>query len=108
MWYTALVVPKLLPAFELVKDLRTQMANDVTDPAFVAETARKAVAELDGWLANVQQQGYDKPIHPAFTAEYLGILAQSALTDDKKKLRDTDWDFLAQHTLALAAAERPL
>jgi len=28
----------------------------------------------------------------------------TALTTDKKKLRDTDWDFLAQLTLTLAAA----
>jgi hypothetical protein len=104
VWYTALVVPKLLPAFDRVKDLRTRMADDVIDPAAAAEAARTAVAELDGWLAGVQQQGYPKPIDPAFAVEYLGILARLALTDDGKKLRDTDWDFLAQHTLALAAA----
>ncbi|HEY2785353.1 MAG TPA: multiheme c-type cytochrome [Fimbriiglobus sp.] len=108
VWYTSLIVPKLLPAFDRVKDLRVLMAHDVIDPGVAAEAARKAVGELDAWLAGVQQRGYQTSISPGFAAEYRMILTQSALTDDKRKLRDTDWDFLAQHALALAAVAHAL
>ena len=55
-------------------------------------------------LDGVLREGDPLPSVRTVAAEYRVILAQCALTDDKQKLRDTDWDFLAQHALGLAAA----
>jgi hypothetical protein len=87
-------------------DLRLLMSSDGPAPVEVAERARTVMEGLDLTLTTYQKRGYDRqPVSPSILKNiYSRGFTRSALSDDKKKLRDTDWDFLAQHTLALAAA----
>jgi hypothetical protein len=104
VWYTALGQHEFSELPDVMA-LHALMSNDFVEPAAAAAAAKRAVTVLDTWLATEQKGGYlrELTIPPEFHVFARDILAH-ALSDNRQKLRDTDWDFLAQHTLALAAA----
>lgn len=115
VWYTALadgvladaadvLAPGTQPTVPALKELRRVMQSPTPDPRTVAKLAAAAKLELDGWLARVQAAGYDAALAPGAAARLGAIVTASVLADDRSQLRDYDWDFLAQHALALTAA----
>jgi hypothetical protein len=105
VWYSALATDQLLSKVKEVQDLQKLMSNDVLDPAEVAVFAKKTVAALDAALAKSQKEGHISEFSLPDIGRLLAksVVSGTALTDDKRKLRDTDWDHLAQNTLSLAA-----
>lgn len=94
------------PALKAVHELEQVMAERAPKPEVVRQAAADAVAELDGWLAALQaaEDGGGERPNPAAAGALIRALAANALTPDRRSLRDTDWDFLAAHTLGCSAA----
>lgn len=105
LWYTAVVGPKsaLTLDRESLTKVRTLQSKDSAPPAEIATAAKAAVADLDAWLATVQRGDRSQTLAVTDMTGLARFAARLPLTEDGKRLRDTDWDFLAQHTLALAA-----
>lgn len=94
-----------IPTLKAVHELEKVMAERAPRPEAVRKAATAAVAELDGWLAALQaaEDAGGERTTPGAGADLLRALAASALADDRRSLRDTDWDFLAAHTLGCSA-----
>lgn len=95
-----------------VRKLRETMgASRTPDPAEVAKEAKAAVAELDQWLAAMQDaddRADPKPVRPDLAADLARALARNAFTDPKAakgstRLKDHDWDAMAANYLGCAA-----
>ena len=107
-WYTALVDDAALFAALFpgsarpdLTELRTEMEKRSPDPAKVKGIAARAVVGLAATLAAIQA-AEDRGSFPAVSPSRLaGLLAAGALTDDGR-LRDDDWDAVAQRYLGLA------
>ena len=85
--------------------LRRLMQKSRPNPKIIASQAKRAVAELDAWLAELQASE-DKTTTrlPADAPrKFANTLALNALSSDGKKLRDYDWDALAANYLGSAA-----
>lgn len=113
LWYSsfAKALPKIAnvvqpggsgPALGSLEPLRVEMEKPVPDPKKAAALAKSATAELDAWLIRFQTKDFAK-----LTAEQLravgSTIAESAYDNATGKLRDYDWDVLAQHALAFTA-----
>jgi hypothetical protein len=84
--------------------LRKLMQKRVPDPKAVAGQAAKAVAELDAWLVALQvAEDRGERARPGTPRKIAHALAASALTADRAKLADHDWDALAASYLGCAA-----
>jgi hypothetical protein len=114
VWYSSLtdalpaasqvLLPGDPPSFARTVALRDLMNKSFgPNPAEVRTAATAAAAELDGWLAKVQAAGYSGSVSAADAVRLAAEVTKSAVTADGK-LRDYDWDFVAQHALALTAA----
>lgn len=85
--------------------LRKLMQKTRPDPKAVAIRAKRAVAELDAWLAELQASE-DKTTTrlPADAPrKFAHALSINALSMDRTKLRDYDWDALTANYLGTAA-----
>jgi len=122
-WYASLA--KVLPAIhssiveggpipeEQVQDLlaplaqlRVEMQKTRPNAAIVADLAGQARLRLDAWLSRLQEaedRGAFRPTTRETSLEMGRQLVASALREDGATLRDSDWDFVAQHYLGLAA-----
>jgi predicted CxxxxCH...CXXCH cytochrome family protein len=83
--------------------LRAEMEKPVPNAAKVVPLAKQVVSELDTWL--VQLQGSNPSWNlSSGQIQLLGkTILDSAIDPASGKLRDYEWDFLAQHALALTA-----
>ncbi len=110
-WYTSVATdPVVREAFGLsdppvdVGELRAEMEKRSPDPRKVARLAVNALKVLDAHLATLQD-AEDRGTLPSVTPEKLTALA-AALSGGSfgapGRLKDYDWDFLAQRYLGLA------
>ena len=86
--------------------LRKLMEKRNPNPKTIAEAASKAVAELDAWLAGMQvSEDRNRParVSPYATERIAHALAANALSKDRTKLADHDWDALSANYLGSAA-----
>lgn len=94
------------PELRELPELRKLMQKHRPDPKAVAIRARRAVAELDTWLAAIQAAEDKTPTHrlPSdVPRKFAHALAANALSPDRTKLADYDWDALAANFLGTAA-----
>ncbi|MBA4189556.1 MAG: hypothetical protein C0467_16345 [Planctomycetaceae bacterium] len=94
------------PQLRELAALRKLMQKQRPDPKAVASRARRAVAELDGWLAAIQaaeDKAPTKRLAPDASRKFAHALAANALSPDRTKLADYDWDALAANYLGAAA-----
>ena len=114
VWYLSLA--KLVPqasqmltqgdtisSLTALEKLRIAMETTNPDPAKIAKLAEKATAELDAILARFQRGGFSENLSVETFTRLGGMIAESALNANRTALKDYDWDFAAQHTLALTA-----
>ena len=93
-----------VPELREVAALRTLMEKRVPDPRAVAGQAAKAVAELDAWLAALQAaEDRGGRVAPDVERKIAHELARAALTPNRTKLADHDWDALAANYMGCAA-----
>lgn len=88
-----------------VEQLRTTMGKSIAPPAAtVRDQSAAALKELDAWLAAMQaaEDRAKEPVAGGTPRVIANRLAKNALAPDGK-LRDHDWDALAQNYLGIAA-----
>jgi hypothetical protein len=100
--YPGLSSPNLREVQALQKLMSTTRAPNAKA---VAEQASKAVAELDAWLARMQDADDRgaKPVPPGTAERLARVIATNALSKDGTQLADHDWDALASNYLGCAA-----
>lgn len=114
LWYAsfAKVLPKAAaivspgshaPALTALEPLRLEMERRVPNPTTVTALANQATAQLDAWLIAFQTQGYSAKLSPEQIKTLASTIAESAYDNATGRLRDYDWDVLAQHALAFTA-----
>jgi Cytochrome c554 and c-prime len=114
LWYASLskALPKLAgivvpgskgPALASLDPLRIEMEKPVPNAKTVAELAKQATAQLDAWLISFQTNGSTAKLSPEQLKALASTIAESAYDNATGKLRDYDWDVLAQHALAFTA-----
>ncbi len=91
------------PALAALDPLRVEMEKPLPNAATVAGLAKQATAQLDAWLISFQTNGYAAKLTPEQWKALASTIAASAYDNATGKLRDYDWDVLAQHALALTA-----
>lgn len=93
------------PKLGELDELRKSMAKPNANPKAVAERAKKAVAELDAWLAELQvaEDRAATRVAPDAPRAFARALAANALSTDRTQLADHDWDALAANYLGCAA-----
>jgi hypothetical protein len=80
------------------------MEKRVPDAKAVAAQAARAVAELDAWLVALQAaEERGGRVSADAPRKFAHALAANALTEDRAKLADHDWDALAANYLGCAA-----
>lgn len=112
-WYTSIAAdPAVREVFGLsgapvdVRELRAEMEKRSPDPRKVADLAARALAALDAQLAALQD-AEDRGTLPSVTAEKLTAVAAAVAGGSfgpSGRLKDYDWDFVAQRYLGLAMA----
>jgi hypothetical protein len=94
------------PSLRELAALRKLMQKPRPDPKAVATRAKRAVAELDAWLAALQA-AEDKPKQARLAADVprkiTHALAGNALSSDGKRLADYDWDAISANFLGCAS-----
>ncbi|VTT96711.1 Uncharacterized protein OS=Singulisphaera acidiphila (strain ATCC BAA-1392 / DSM 18658 / VKM B-2454 / MOB10) GN=Sinac_4966 PE=4 SV=1: Cytochrome_C554 [Gemmataceae bacterium] len=94
------------PGLRELAALRKLMQKRSPDPKAVAVRAKRAVAELDAWLAalqTAQDKGQMPPLALAAPRRFAHALAANALSADRAMLADYDWDANSAHYLGAAA-----
>jgi len=94
------------PELRELPALRKLMQKRQPDPRVIAHRAKRAVAELDAWLAALQAAEDKTPTTRLPTGtprKFAHALAANALSPDRMKLADSDWDALAANYLGVAA-----
>lgn len=84
-------------------DLRVEMEKPVPNPVAVGLLARQATAELDAALARLQTVQFATTVTADKVKALAAIVTEGVCDKTTGKLRDYDWDVLAQHGLALTA-----
>ncbi len=114
LWYSsfAKVLPKLTavlhptgaaPALGSLDALRMEMEKPLPNPKTVALLTRTTLAELDASLVLFQQGTFAANLNGNQVRSVAAIVTESVYDVGSGKLRDYDWDVLAQHGLALTA-----
>ena len=102
--HAAMVPGSAVPSLTEFGKLKAVMGKQVINPKDAARAAASAGAELDAWLAALQEaQGSNRFASPE-PVVLANLLARAALDESGDKPRDPDWDFLGQHYLGIAAA----
>lgn len=101
---SAIVSPGSSPStLKSLDALRVEMEKPVPNPTTAANLAKSATRELDAWLINFQTKGYSEKITSEQFRTIASTIAESIYDNASGKLRDYDWDILAQHALAFTA-----
>ncbi len=114
LWYAsfAKALPKVAgiavpgakgPALAALDPLRVEMEKPLPNAATVAGLAKQATAQLDAWLISIQGNASAGKLAPDQLKALAATIAESAYDNATGKLRDYDWDVLAQHALAFTA-----
>jgi hypothetical protein len=114
LWYGsfAKALPKLAgviqpaesaAALSSLSALRTEMEKPVPSQTKVASFAKATTAELDAWLQTLQAGTYANGLTGPQLKQLGAIVTENVYDKATGKLRDYDWDVLAQHALALTA-----
>jgi hypothetical protein len=92
------------PSLAAVRELQKVMEDPNPKPGLVRSKAAAAVGQLDAWLASLQAAEYRcARLAPDLPRRLTHALADSALTPDRRSLRQYDWDYLAAHALGAGA-----
>jgi hypothetical protein len=86
--------------------LQKMMEKPIPIPKTIASQAKKAVAELDIWLADLQAaDDFKRELRLPADAprQFVQELTRNALTPDRLKLANHDWDALNANYLGCAA-----
>jgi hypothetical protein len=114
LWYSSFA--KAVPTFAAVLQptlgganlssldaLRLEMEKPTPSATKVIPLAKQATAELDSWLVQLQSNNVAWNLNSDQTRQLGKTITDSAIDATSGKLRDYDWDVLAQHALALTA-----
>jgi hypothetical protein len=105
VWYTS-QQSNVFGSLQILEFLQKPMGNDIVDPTEVASIANRVVSFLDSTLKTFQEHFKERlPVNSSVDEKraFAASIARQSLNQDHSKLRDIDWDYLAQLTLALAA-----
>jgi hypothetical protein len=86
--------------------VRKLMEQQNPNPEAIAAQSKKAICELDAWLAELQAADdncYDLHLQGNAPRQFAHKLAENALSQDRTKLADHDWDALKVSYLGCAA-----
>ncbi|QEL16948.1 multiheme c-type cytochrome [Limnoglobus roseus] len=114
LWYSsfAKVLPKLAsvvqpngtaPALTSLDALRAEMEKPTPNAKTISALARTALVELDASLLSFQQGTFATNLNDQQVRTMAATITESVYDTASGKLRDYDWDVLAQHGLALTA-----
>ncbi len=114
LWYSsfAKALPKLaaviqpdgsLKSLTSLEPLRLEMEKPVPDVKKVVVLAQNATRELDAWLIQFQTKAYVSNLSADQLRAMGALITENSYDHSSGKLRDYDWDVLAQNALALTA-----